>query len=311
MVERAPGGDQDSQRVISGQIFSINHSDDFYGQVEFDEVDQDFHSNEEHPAEENIDAKEICSPLHDNTEFHPALDVDKMEEEAEPDNSYECDAASIYGMENVVENLPVGEENDKGGWLEIITSLSWEAATLLKPDTSKGGGMDPGGHVKVKCLACGNRSESMVVKGVVCKKKVRMTSKIEKPRFLILGGALEYQRVTNLLSSFDALLQQEMDHLKMAVAKIGAHHPNVLLVEKSVSRFAQDYLPTKNISLVLNIKRPLLECMDRCTGAQMVPSIDHLSSQKLGCCDLFHVEKFVEEHGGAGHGGKKQNDEDF
>lgn len=52
---------------------------------------------------------------------------------------------------------------------------------------------------------------SMVVKGIVCKKNVahrRMTSKIEKPRFLILGGALEYQRVTNLLSSFDTLLQQ-------------------------------------------------------------------------------------------------------
>lgn len=58
-----------------------------------------------------------------------------------------------------VENLPVGEDNDKESWLEIITSLSWEAATLLKPDMSKGGGMDPGGYVKVKCIACGRRSE--------------------------------------------------------------------------------------------------------------------------------------------------------
>ena len=51
----------------------------------------------------------------------------------------------------------------------------------------------------------------MVVKGVVCKKNVahrRMTSKIDKARLLILGGALEYQRVSNHLSSFDTLLQQ-------------------------------------------------------------------------------------------------------
>lgn len=51
----------------------------------------------------------------------------------------------------------------------------------------------------------------MVVKGVVCKKNVahrRMTSKIDKTRLLILGGALEYQRVSNHLSSFDTLLQQ-------------------------------------------------------------------------------------------------------
>ncbi|TYI25291.1 hypothetical protein ES332_A05G040200v1 [Gossypium tomentosum] len=207
-----------------------------------------------------------------------------------------------------VENLPVRDDDGRENWLDIITSLSWEAATLLKPDTSKGGGMDPGGYVKVKCIASGRPSESAVVKGVVCKKNVahrRMTSKIEKPRFLILGGALEYQRISNHLSSFDTLLQQEMDHLKMAVAKIGAHHPNVLLVEKSVSRYAQDYLLAKDISLVLNIKRPLLERIARCTGAQIVPSIDHLTSPKLGYCDVFHVEKFFEEHGSAGQGGKR------
>ncbi|CAN1136142.1 1-phosphatidylinositol-3-phosphate 5-kinase FAB1B [Linum perenne] len=207
-----------------------------------------------------------------------------------------------------VENLPIGEDDDKNGWLYIITTLSWEAASHLKPDTSNGGGMDPGGYVKVKCLACGRRSESMVVKGVVCKKNVahrRMMSKINKPRFLILGGALEYQRVPNLLSSVDTLLQQEMDHLKMAVAKIEAHHPNVLLVEKSVSRCAQECLLAKDISLVLNIKKPLLDRVARCTGAQIVPSVDHFTSQKLGHCDSFHVEKFLEEHGSAGQGGKK------
>ncbi|XP_022888285.1 1-phosphatidylinositol-3-phosphate 5-kinase FAB1B-like isoform X3 [Olea europaea var. sylvestris] len=207
-----------------------------------------------------------------------------------------------------VENLASGEEDDKDSWLEIITSLSWEAATLLKPDTSKGGQMDPGGYVKVKCLASGHRSESMVVKGVVCKKNVahrRMASKMEKPRLMILGGALEYQRVSNLLSSVDTLLQQEMDHLKMAVAKINSRQPDILLVEKSVSRFAQEYLLAKDISLVLNIKRPLLERIARCTGGDIIPSIDHLSSQKLGYCDKFHVERFLEEHGTAEQGGKK------
>ena len=91
----------------------------------------------------------------------------------------------------------------------------------------------------------------------------------------------------------------------MAVARIDAHHPNVLLVEKSVSRYAQEYLLAKDISLVLNIKKPLLERIARCTGAQIVPSIDHLTSQKLGYCETFHVDKFFEEHGSAGQGGTK------
>lgn len=91
----------------------------------------------------------------------------------------------------------------------------------------------------------------------------------------------------------------------MAVAKISAHNPNIFLVEKSVSRFAQEYLLEKNISLVLNIKRPLLERIARCTGAQIVPSIDHVKSQILGYCDSFRVEKYFEEHGSADQGGKK------
>ncbi|KAI3891838.1 hypothetical protein MKW92_018233 [Papaver armeniacum] len=208
-----------------------------------------------------------------------------------------------------VENLPVGEEDDRESWLDIITSLSWEAATLLKPDTNKGGGMDPGGYVKVKCLACGRRSESMVVKGVVCKKNVahkHMRNKIEKPRFIILGGALEYQRVSNSVPSISTLSeQQEMDHLKMVVATIDAQHPTVLLVEKSVSRDSQEYLHAKDIAVVLNLKRPLLERIARCTGAQIVPSIDNLSSRILGFCDTFRVEKFHELHGSAGQNGNK------
>ncbi|KAJ4953320.1 hypothetical protein NE237_030152 [Protea cynaroides] len=384
--------DEDDEYSLYRSDSEIRHFpqvDDYYGPVEYDEIDHTYGSPKVYPDAENIETKGMS-----NSSMHDALDSqglegikkrevseghdhreaseaavtepvdfenngmlwlppepEDMEDEREPvlfDDDDDDDGTGEWGylrssssfgsgeyrnrdrsseehrkvMKNVVdghfralvaqllqvENLLVGEEDDKESWLEIITSLSWEAATLLKPDTSKGGGMDPGGYVKVKCIACGCRSESMVVKGVVCKKNVahrRMKSKFEKPRFLILGGALEYQRVSNLLSSFDTLLQQEMDHLKMAVAKIDAYHPNVLLVEKSVSRFAQEYLLSKEISLVLNIKRPLLERIARCTGAQIIPSIDHLSSQKLGYCDAFYVEKFLEEHGSAGQGGKK------
>jgi 1-phosphatidylinositol-3-phosphate 5-kinase len=96
-----------------------------------------------------------------------------------------------------------------------------------------------------------------------------------------------------------------MDHLKMAVARIASHKPDILLVEKSVSRYAQEYLLAKDITLVLNVKRPLLERIARCTGTQIVPSIDHLSSQKWGYCEIFHVEKFPEDLTSVSQGAKK------
>lgn len=66
----------------------------------------------------------------------------------------------------------------------------------------------------------------MVIKGIVCKKNVahrRMSSKIDKARLLLLGGALEYQRVANHLSSFDTLLQQ-------VVTVTELHNLSILLV---------------------------------------------------------------------------------
>lgn len=91
-------------------------------------------------------------------------------------------------------------------------------------------------------------------------------------------------------------MNQENDHLKMIVSKIEAHRPNVLLVEKSVSSFAIEHLLAKEISLVLNVKRPLLERIARCTGASITPSTDHISGARLGHCDLFRLEKISEEH---------------
>ncbi|KAK6122337.1 hypothetical protein DH2020_043957 [Rehmannia glutinosa] len=191
------------------------------------------------------------------------------------------------------------EENCADDWLNIITAISWQAANFIKPDTSKGGSMDPCDYLKVKCVASGSPSESKLIKGVVCTKNIkhkRMTSQYKNTRLLLLGGALEYQRVPNQLASFDTLLEQENDYLKRIVSKIEARRPNVLLVEKSVSSFAQDQLLAKEISLVLNVKRPVLERIARCTGAIITPSTDRISTARLGHCELFYLEKVLEDH---------------
>ncbi|KAK8959982.1 putative 1-phosphatidylinositol-3-phosphate 5-kinase FAB1C [Platanthera guangdongensis] len=206
------------------------------------------------------------------------------------------------------ENFKCSSETGIESWLEIISSLAWQAARFVKPDTRKGGSMDPSDYVKVKCVTSGNPWDSSFIKGVVCTKNVRhkrMVSQHKNPRVLLLGGALEYQRVSNKLASINTVIEQESDHLKMAVAKIEAHRPNVLLVEKSVSSYAQEYLLAKEISLVLNVKRSLLERISRCTGAQLVPSIDYITTAQLGQCEVFRVEKVVENSSFGTHPSKR------
>ncbi|XP_062228636.1 putative 1-phosphatidylinositol-3-phosphate 5-kinase FAB1C [Phragmites australis] len=182
------------------------------------------------------------------------------------------------------------------GWSNIVSVLAWQAATFVRPDTSKGGSMDPTDYVKVKCVASGNPNDSTFIKGVVCSKNVkhkRMVSKHENPRLLLLGGALEHQKVTNKLASINSILEQEKEYLKNAVAKIEAQRPHVFLVEESVPLYAQQLL-AKDISLVLNVKRSLLERISRCTGAQIVSSIENLNSARFGQCQTFWIERVTQ-----------------
>jgi 1-phosphatidylinositol-3-phosphate 5-kinase len=88
-------------------------------------------------------------------------------------------------------------------------------------------------------------------------------------------------------------LIQEKEHLKMVVGKIESRRPNVVLVEKTASSSAQE-LFSKDTSLVLNVKRPLLDRISRCTGAQIATSVDSIASARLGHCEMFKVQKVTE-----------------
>ncbi|RLN04676.1 putative 1-phosphatidylinositol-3-phosphate 5-kinase FAB1C [Panicum miliaceum] len=194
------------------------------------------------------------------------------------------------------EGVDLGNEDEPKNWLDIVSSLTWQAASYVRPDTKKGGSMDPTDYVKVKCIASGDPSDSNFVRGVVCSKNVkhkRMVSEHRNAKLLILGGALEYHRVPNKLASINRILEQEKEHLKMVVGKIESRRPNVVLVEKSASSSAQE-LFSKDISLVLNVKRPLLDRISRCTGAQIASSVDSIASARLGHCEMFKVQKVTE-----------------
>ena len=83
-------------------------------------------------------------------------------------------------------------------------------------------------------------------------------------------------------------------------------HPNVVLVEKTVTRDIQESILRKGMTLVFDMKLHRLERVARCTGSPILSS-DTLASQKLKQCDSFHIEKFVEEHAASSEGGKKPN----
>ncbi|KAL6651679.1 hypothetical protein ACP70R_010604 [Stipagrostis hirtigluma subsp. patula] len=189
-------------------------------------------------------------------------------------------------------SFPEGEAVES--WLDIVTSLSWEAALLIKPDGSVGKEMDPGSYIK-----------SEVIKGLVFKKNAahkHMPTKWHNPRLLLLRGFLGDSDVG--FSSFSSM-EQEKDHLEKSVSKmIEICSPNVILVEKTVSRDIQELLLKEGVTLVLDMKLNRLQRISRCSGSPIVQFSDVLIKPKLKQCDYFHIEKVVEEHNHAGEVGK-------
>ncbi|KAL0396725.1 UNVERIFIED_CONTAM: putative 1-phosphatidylinositol-3-phosphate 5-kinase FAB1C [Sesamum calycinum] len=98
------------------------------------------------------------------------------------------------------------KDNCAGDWLDIVAAIAWQAAKFIKPDTSKGGSMDPCEYLKVKCVASGSPSQRS---GLYKEYKTQTYDvSIQKREATSLGGALEYQRIPNQLASFETLLQQ-------------------------------------------------------------------------------------------------------
>jgi len=61
------------------------------------------------------------------------------------------------------EGVKFGTDDGPQDWLDIVSTLAWQAASFVKPDTSKGGSMDPGDYVKIKCVASGNPNERYLI----------------------------------------------------------------------------------------------------------------------------------------------------
>ena len=54
------------------------------------------------------------------------------------------------------EGFSLSDGGTDNTWLDIVASLSWHAALLIKPDDNVGNAMDPWSYVRVRCIASGS-----------------------------------------------------------------------------------------------------------------------------------------------------------
>ena len=197
-------------------------------------------------------------------------------------------------------------QSDVDTWTPRVAQLATIASTRVAPERrfaiffqSPGPGwMHPGAYVRCKKIPGGHCDQSGVVErcGEMFAKNVahkRMPSVRQgNVRVVLLRGALEYQRANAAprLSSLDTLLDQEHEHLRGAVARINGVKADVLVVERTVARFARELLLERGVSLVINVKSSCVRRLERVTGAVAVSALDQLREECVGRCETFKVE---------------------
>ena len=181
-------------------------------------------------------------------------------------------------------------------WLETLSSLLLKVATNLHPDVRAGDSIDVRAHVKVKKVPGGKISDSEYVDGIVITKNVAhkaMARRLVNPRIMIVTFPLDYHRVENQFMSLEPILAQERDYLRLLTRRIIDVRPHIVLVERSVSRIALEFLLEANIALARSVKPSALHQVARCTQADVVASMDRLAVEpRLGRCAEFQIQSF-------------------
>ncbi|GIL70860.1 hypothetical protein Vretifemale_1543 [Volvox reticuliferus] len=209
-----------------------------------------------------------------------------------------CAAADAHLRAVVQQLLMVESVPQPEVWAPIVSGAAQAVAAYLSPTQMYANGQhDPRQSLKVKKVSdVGRPDDTCVVTGVVVRKGLvhrKMRAYIEYPKVLLLAGSLEYQRETNKLSSFD-LMDHDKQYLANAVARLSVVKPDVVLVEGSVARMAQEDLLSRNISVAQKIKSKVLERLARAMGVRVTPTVEHLTPATaylyIGDCKVFRVE---------------------
>lgn len=182
-------------------------------------------------------------------------------------------------------------------WESVIMKILLKVCSNLLLDVRGGDSMDLRDYVKIKHIPGGDPTHSEYITGIVFTKSLSrrsMNHKINNPKILILTFALEYQRVENQFLSLDPLVDQERDYLRNLVNRVISLKPDLVVVQKSVSYVALQFLIDANITVIYNIKPNIVEEIARCTGADIINSIDKLVlDPKLGVCEVFQPRSYT------------------
>ena len=185
-----------------------------------------------------------------------------------------------------------------GAWERALIPILDRCADDVDPNIRNGDDMDIRHWVKLKKIPGGKPSDTAYVHGVVFTKNLALKSmprKLHNPKIVIITFPIEYQRHSEQhFMSLQPVIEQEKEYLRMVVNRILNLEPQVLLVEKSVSGVALQYLAEANVAVAYNVKPSVIEAVSRIANMPIISSMDMLSlGVRVGSSESFDVKTYV------------------
>lgn len=179
-------------------------------------------------------------------------------------------------------------------WKERFLEYTIKAIRLVKPsqrlmkDT-----MNINDYVEIELIEHEDDSKCKYINGWVLKNNIadrRMSSSIENPKILLIGNSIGFTQ-EDAWADLETYVRQENHYIEILMDRINQVKPNVIVVEKEISRTVLSEIRKLDITVVTNVKRKSLEKIARCTETLIIPSTNLIERHfSLGSCKRFYVK---------------------
>ncbi|KAJ2862909.1 Mitochondrial distribution and morphology protein 12 [Coemansia aciculifera] len=204
-------------------------------------------------------------------------------------------------IRQLLEEIDIDESR---GWDPVVFNMAMNAVKRVKPNVKvqpnvRGGdSMDLRRYVRIKRIPGGTPSDSQYISGIVFTKNLahrRMPRYLVSPQIMLLTFPLEYTSPSKYVL-FDDELRVQQGFTEKLVQRITGAAPDIVLAEKHVPRQVLEGLMRNKICVAYGVKRSVIRAISRCTGAEIVTSIDKFSDYpRTGVCESIAVQTYEDE----------------
>lgn len=184
------------------------------------------------------------------------------------------------------------KDDSEATWKKRFLEYTTKVIRLVKPNQRlMKDSMNINDYVEIKLIDNEEDKKWRYINGWVLKNNIadrRMKSEINDPRILLIGNSIGFTQEDPGID-LETYVRQENHYIDILMDRIELVKPNVIIIEKDISRSVLTKIRALDITVITNVKRKEMEKIARCTETLIMPSVNLLEKHiNLGSWKQFY-----------------------